>query len=270
MNFSVLISIYSEVDSQQLDFALDSILTQFLIPKQVVIVLDGPVPEHLIDSLNCFKSQSFTELTLIKLEKNFGLGIALAEGLKYCKYDLVARMDADDISEPNRFQKQIEFMIQNPGISVLGTNVREFVKEIGDLNISKQVPLNHKAIFKFSKYRNPINHPSVVFRKKHVLEAGSYQHMPFFEDYFLWVRMLKLGYQFQNLEENLLNFRIGNSMVGRRHGFRYFTYEYRFLSAIRSLNYITRTEYIVNIILKLPLRVLPIGLLKLAYRTILR
>jgi glycosyltransferase involved in cell wall biosynthesis len=265
-----LLSVFDNSHYHHFNLALKSLNNQILLPTELVIVLDGPVNFEIIKVIDEFKLHSKIEITIVELSQNSGLGIALAEGLKYCKYDIVARMDADDIAEPNRFQKQIEFMTNYSGISVLGTNVREFVKEIGDLNISKQVPLNHKAIFKFSKYRNPINHPSVVFRKKHVLEAGSYQHMPFFEDYFLWVRMLKLGYQFQNLEENLLNFRIGNSMVGRRHGFRYFKYEFRFLSAIRSLNYITRTEYIVNVILRLPLRVLPIGLLKLAYRTILR
>ena len=112
-------------------------------------------------------------------------------------------MDADDISMPDRFQVQIEFMIQNPNISVLGTNVCEFYKEPGDLNNYKHVPLNHKEITSYSKYRNPLNHPSVVFRKRHVFESGSYQNMPFFEDYFLWVRMLKRGYQFQNLNESV-------------------------------------------------------------------
>jgi glycosyltransferase involved in cell wall biosynthesis len=270
LNFSVLISLYCKVDEKQLEFALNSLFTQSLVPNQVVVVLDGPVPMQIIDTLNYFKSQNFTELTLIKLEKNSGLGIALAEGLKYCNYDLVARMDADDIAEPNRFQKQIEFMTQNPNVSVLGTNVWEFKMETGDLNIFKHVPLSHKAIFSYSKYRNPLNHPSVVFRKTHVLESGSYQNMPFFEDYFLWVRMLKLGYQFQNLDESLLNFRIGDSMVGRRHGFQYLIHELRFLNTIRALKHISRTEYFLNIILKLPLRIIPIRLLKIIYRLFLR
>lgn len=270
MGLSVLMSLYINVDEDQLKDAFNSIVNQSFIASQIIFVIDGPINIGINNFIQTIKNHPKIEIKVIYLNKNVGLGIALSEGLKYCTSELIARMDADDISYPTRFQKQIEFMYNNPEISVLGSWVTEFNTIPGDLNRVKKVPEDHQAILTYSKYRNPLNHPSVVFRKSHVLAAGSYQSMPFFEDYFLWARMIKLGYKIHNLEESLLHFRVGNSMIGRRHGFRYLIHEFNFLISVRKMKFLSLTEFISNLIIKLPLRIIPLSLLKLIYKTFLR
>lgn len=269
-NFSVLISVYDNADIDHFEQALNSIIKQELKPSQIVLIKDGPLSTQFEKFISVYSTNCIIPLTIVNIEVNVGLGLALKEGIKYCNNELIVRMDADDISYPARFQKQIEFMYINPEISVLGSWVSEFNAIPGDLNRVKKVPEDHHAILSYSKYRNPLNHPSVVFRKSHVLAAGSYQSMPFFEDYFLWARMIKLGYKFHNLEESLLHFRVGNSMIGRRHGFRYLIHEFNFLISMRKMKFLSFTEFISNLIIKLPLRIIPLSLLKLIYKTFLR
>jgi glycosyltransferase involved in cell wall biosynthesis len=268
--FSVLISVYNNIIVTDLDLALKSLIEQTLQPSQIVIVLDGTVSSRIFDLISEFKRRTNVEINIVQLASNQGLGKALFEGLKYCKFELIARMDTDDFSNSNRFAKQIEFMNLNPEISVLGSWVTEFNEIPGDLNRLKKVPEDHQAILTYSKYRNPLNHPTVVFRKSHVLAAGSYQSMPFFEDYFLWARMIKMGYKFHNLRESLLHFRVGNSMIGRRHGIMYLIHEFNFLINMRKMNFLSLIEFIANLIIRLPLRILPLFILKLIYKTFLR
>lgn len=269
-NFSVLISVYENADIDHFEQALHSIVNQELKPSQIVLIKDGPISTQFERLISRYFSNCIIPLTIVNIEVNVGLGLALMEGLNYCNYELIVRMDADDISYPYRFRKQIEYLCLNPEISVLGSWVSEFNIIPGDLKRVKKVPKDHQCILSYSKYRNPLNHPSVVFRKSHVLAAGSYQSMPFFEDYFLWARMIMLGYKFHNLEESLLHFRVGNSMIGRRHGFRYLIHEFNFLISMRKMKFLSLTEFISNLIIKLPLRIIPLSLLKLIYKTILR
>lgn len=269
-DFSVLISVYSKENFIYLRDALDSVLNQTLVPNEIVLVKDGPLTEELESVISKYVFEYPAIFKIITLAENKGLGNALAVGINACTYKLIARMDSDDICFHDRFEKQINHMMKNSVVSVLGTSIREFNVKPNDLDTHRRLPVDFNAIKKFAKFRNPLNHPSVMFKKADVLAVNSYLNMPFFEDYFLWIRLIKNGYIIENLYEPLLHFRVGNDMIGRRHGLLYLKSELRFLAAAKSLNFINSFQYIVSILLKTPLRLIPKSLLLFIYRKFLR
>ena len=267
MQFSVLLSVYNKEVPENLNLALNSIIEQTILPNEIILVMDGFINPLLMNVINDFQLKCNLFHT-IPLKNNVGLGVALKIGLDNCNFEWVARMDTDDICYPNRFEKQIEFIENNPDISVLGTYIQEFNMKPGDLNVFKKGSISNH--FKFAKSRNPLNHMTVFFNKFHVQNVGSYQHMPDFEDYYLWVRMLVSGYKIQNILTPLVHVKIGNDMIGRRHGLRYFSNEFHFLRSIYKLNFLNLPELCFQVMLKFPIRVLPKFLIKIIYKTVLR
>lgn len=270
MNFSVLASVYIKEDANNLDLALKSVFSQTLMPNEVVLVKDGHLTNELEGVISKFQKEYNDVLKVIPLSKNFGLGKALNVGLDHVTNNTVARMDTDDVCYPDRFEKQINFLMNNPEISVVGGIVQEFNKNPGDLNQFRKLPLNSEALFKFAKYRNPLSHPSVMFKKAAVLNVDSYRDMPLFEDYYLWVRMLLKGYKIANINEPILHFRIGNDMIGRRSGFSYAKKEIKFIKALKKLGFLSQKDFIVSILMKVPLRILPKKFLTFLYKKLLR
>ncbi len=149
--------------------------------------------------------------SILRLERNRGLGIALQEGLPYCKHELVARMDSDDIAKPCRCEKQIEIFCTKQVDIVSGT-IEEFNKVPGDRKIYKILPENQEEIIRYARTRNPFNHPAVMFRKTAVEAVNGYQPFYLLEDYYLWVRMLGNGARAYNIQENLLCMRVGRDV----------------------------------------------------------
>jgi len=268
--FSVLLSIYSKEIPENLQLSLDSIINQSLPPTEIVLVKDGPLTQGLENVISQFIIKYPNLFNIVSLSENKGLGIALNEGLKYCSNELIARMDTDDIAYFERFEKQYNYFLNHPHLAVLGTAVQEFNVEKEDLGQFRTPPLRHDDILKYSTYRNPFNHPSVMFKKSVILKVGSYASMPYFEDYYLWIRVLQANYIVANLDEPLLHFRIGNDMIGRRIGLAYLKHELRFLKRVKELGYITKSKFIISIFLKAPLRLLPKKLLTIIYSKTLR
>ena len=182
MKFSVLLSIYYKESPIYFRESLNSILSQTLRPSEIILVEDGLLTEELDNEINRYLDLH-PHLKIIPLSTNQGLGKALNEGLKHCSYDIVARMDTDDIAKPDRFEKQLAIFEKYSDIDVVGADISE-VKSV------RKLPELPDDIRQFAKRRNPINHPVVMFRKSAVLAAGGYRHFPLFEDYYLWIRML--------------------------------------------------------------------------------
>ena len=178
-------------------------------------------------------------------------------------------MDADDISLRERFQHQFD-QIMSRGCGVLGTNIAEF--EFTDEKISgyRKVPSDHSDIVKFSRWRNPINHPSVAFRKSAVRSVGGYLDMRMFEDYYLWLRMLTAGIQINNLDVVLLKMRAGREQHQRRSGVKYAFYEMKFMLKASRLKLIPKRYAVANTIIKIPTRLIPRRLLGSIYNQLLR
>lgn len=219
MNFSVLISVYKKDSSEALYKAISSVtLSQNIKPAQVVIVKDGQVDANIESVIQkCLSESDQIEFTVLSLKENKGLAAALNEGITKCKYEWIARMDADDISCGDRFEKQISYINEHSEISVLGGVIEEFYNTPGDYGKIRIVPHTHEDILKFMKRRNPINHMTVMYRKSAVLSVGGYSlECGKLEDYRLWVDLLIKGYKLANLDDVLLYVRVGNGFIERR------------------------------------------------------
>ena len=230
---------------------------QSLKPSQIVLVEDGPLTDDLYAQIQRQKELLGEKLTVVSLEKNVGLGIALAEGLKACEYGTVARMDGDDVADRDRFLEQIGFLKANPDISVVGSFISEFEGDEGNIYAYRTPPTTHIDIYNFAKKRNPINHMTVMFRKDAVMAVGGYMPFMGFEDYYLWVRMLKKGFLFANLPRYLVNARAGLAMVGRRGGLKYAISEYRLQKEFLRLGFINFGEFLFNASIRFLSRIVP-------------
>ena len=269
MAFSVLLSLYYKENPIFLEQSLASVFSQTLRADEVVLVEDGPLTQELYNVVEKYQ-KNYPELKVIPLEKNGGLGRALNEGLKHCKYDLVVRADTDDVCKPERFQKQIAFMESHAEIDVCSAAIDEFVESIEDVTSTRALPETHEELYRFGQRRNPINHPVSVFRKSAVEAVGSYQHFSLFEDYYLWARIMMNGAQFHNMQESLLYFRYSPEMIKRRGGWKYALTEMKFQMALHRIGYIDRLTMIENLLIRFGVRVMPNKLRSLVYSKLLR
>ena len=269
MSFSVLMSIYKAEKPSYLTMSLNSVLNQTLQASEIIIVEDGPLTTDLYAILDEFESKN-PIIRRLRLSENHGLGYALCEGLKYCRYELVARMDTDDICKPNRFEVQVEFMEKNHEVDVLGTWIDEFFDVKENIVSIRKVPEGSKGLYEFGKKRNPMNHPTVMFRKSSVLKAGGYQTCMLLEDYYLWVKMLKMGMVFYNIQESVLYFRLSHDIYIRRGGLKYAITEVKFQIELHKIGYLTIFETIRNIASRFFVRVMPVCIRRRIYRRLLR
>jgi glycosyltransferase involved in cell wall biosynthesis len=264
--FSVLMSIYSKENARYFDRAMTSIWDdQTVKPSEIVLVEDGMLTEKLYSSISQWKDKIGSNFRIIPLKKNCGLGVALNIGLKECGYDLIARMDTDDISRFDRFEKQLS-IFTNTNIDVCSSWMSEFDKNELDIISYKILPKKHLDIVSFSKKRNPVNHPAVMFKKSSVLEAGGYKHMPWFEDYYLWIRMILNSSKFFNIQEPLVNMRVGLDQIRRRSGFGYALSEVKFQKFLLSKGF-TNNWYFYGVgLVKFLFRISPKFIITFVYR----
>lgn len=270
MDFSVLMSLYYKEKPTYFEESMKSILNQTIVPSEIVIVLDGKLTDQLYHLVNKYK-KLYTELIkLIELPDNLGLGKALQVGLEHCTYNIIARMDTDDICMPNRFEKQLHFMSENTDISVLGSWIVEFEDDINNKLSVKKVPLSSLEVEKFAKRRNPINHMTVMFKKEDILKVGGYLPFLWNEDYYLWVRMLNQGFKIANIDDTLVYARAGNEMYKRRGGFSYFLNEINLQNEFRSMGFINNIDRMYNIIVRGTVRLVPNSIRGAIYQNVLR
>ncbi len=262
IKFSVLMSIYYKEKPANLKLALDSVINQTYKPSEIILVEDGPLTQELDLLIDNYRSK-YDFIKIIKLKKNQGLGNALNVGLKHCKYEYVARMDTDDISLPNRFEKQFKFIESNPEYDVIGSNIIEFDDSTNEDISVRKVPEIHEEIVRYSKKRNPVNHVSVIFLKSSVLSVDSYQDCMYFEDYYLWMRMINRGFKFYNVQENLVRVRAGLSFSSRRGNLKYIKNIINFENKILKLGLIPVHLYFYNVFVRSVVSLMPN---KLRYR----
>lgn len=214
--YSVLMSIYQKEKPSYFKASVESMLNQTLAPEEIVIVKDGPLTEELDAIIQHYKSKYPKLFSIIPLGKNVGLGKALNEGLESCRNELVCRMDTDDISLNNRCELQVSEFLSDNHLDILGSNIDEFYDDPEKVVSSRNVPENHDDIVKFSKRRNPFNHPTVMYRKSSVLSQGGYGDFRRNQDLDLFVRMLNNGCKAKNINKSLLLFRANKDNLKRR------------------------------------------------------
>ncbi|PLY04735.1 MAG: glycosyl transferase family 2 [Arcobacter sp.] len=268
MKFSILMSIYIKEEASNFDMSMKSIWdNQILKPNDIVLVEDGPLTKELYHMINKWKLKLGDIFQVISLKKNLGLGDALNIGIKHCKFNVIARMDTDDISLPNRFKEQIEIM-KNNDIDVCGSWVSEFSNNENEIISYRRVPKRHDEIVKFSKKRCPVNHPSIIYKKNIVEKSGGYIKMLWFEDYYLWARMIMHGAKFYNIQKPLVNMRAGYGQLQRRSGIKYAKSELVLLIEFKSIKFITTYQLLMNILIRFSIRIIPKFLIRYVYTLI--
>ncbi|WP_142849678.1 glycosyltransferase [Telmatospirillum sp. J64-1] len=227
--FSVLMATYAGDRAEWLRKALASIRNQTLHPAELVIVLDGPVSAASEQVITAFRATVPFPVLLVRLPENQGLAAALNAGLEVCTQPWCARMDSDDLCEPQRFERQWQALQAAPSIDVLGTWTAEFDQDPAVIERYKTAPADHDGILRLLRWRNVVQHPTVVFRSALVRRLGGYSTAyPYMEDYDLFLRLGQAGARFAVLPEVLLRFRANRQQRQRRGGFHYLATELRF------------------------------------------
>ena len=252
--FSVAMCVYGGDNAEYFKLAVDSILNQSVRPDEVVLVVDGPVPQ-ILENVICEYEKS-SVFKIIRLKENQGHGAARRTSLFHCTHEIVALMDADDVSMPRRFEKQLEIMNNDNSLSIVGGNIVEFVGSADKIVGYRNVPSTDQDIKDYLKSRCPMNQVTVMFRKKDIECVGGYIDWYCEEDYYLWLRMYLAGMRFANIQEVLVNVRVGNEMYQRRGGIKYFKSEAKLQTYMLKNKIIGIPTFVVNICKRLIVQVL--------------
>ncbi len=256
-DFSVLMSLYIKETSSNFRECMDSILNQTVLPKQVVIVKDGPLTEELEATVAEYVAK-FPELySIVPLEKNMGLGLALAEGMLHCENELVARMDTDDIARADRFEMQLAEFEKNPELDICGSHIVEFEGSTENIVAQRNVPLTDSEIKKYQHRRDAFNHMTVMFKKSTVLRAGNYQSCLLMEDTLLWANMFNAGATAMNIDDALVFARVGEDMFERRGGFAYFKKYRQGRKKVRETGFISAWDYYYTLMIQFAVALMP-------------
>lgn len=268
--YSVLMSVYYKEKPKYLKQAIESIQGQTFSTDDFVLVCDGPLNAGLDAVITAKQQEMESTLHVVRLAKNGGLGNALNEGMKHCKNELVARMDSDDISCPDRCKKQIAVFNMHPEISICSGIVEEFTVDPGIVDARRVPPETNVEIVEFAKKRNPFNHPCVMYKKSAVEAVGSYQDFYLLEDYYLWLRMLMAGYQGYNIQEPLLHMRAGADLYLRRAGWRYAKTQAKLFKFMKQQGFIGNGQYIKNCVIRSGSSLAPNWIRKFMFERVLR
>jgi glycosyltransferase involved in cell wall biosynthesis len=266
--FTLLVSTYARDDPDYLrEAVLSSTAAQTRPPAEVVLVQDGPVPEALAAEIKHLAETLPMPVVHLALPVNVGLGPALDAGLAASSHEVVARMDADDFSVPERFERQVALV--EAGADIVGSGLIEFGTSIDDVVGRRTPPTDPDEIRRVIRFRDPFNHPTVVYRRSAVLAAGGYTDMALLEDYLLFTRMVEAGAAPANLAEPLVYYRVGAGAYARRGGTALLRSELRLQRRFRELGITSRTEYLRNVAVRGGYRLVPEGVRKVAYRRLL-
>lgn len=248
MDFSVAISVYKNDKSRDFNRALESITSlQTVKPAEIVLIIDGPVPEEINEVIAKYESL-YPIFNTIRLSENRGLGNALKIAVETAKCELIARMDSDDIAMPNRFEEQLKMFAEDAQLDIVGGDISEFIGEEDNVVSYRKVPMTDAEIKSYMKVRCPFNHVTVMYKKNAVVKAGGYLDLFWNEDYYLWIRMQLSGAKFANTGTTLVNVRTGANMYARRGGKKYFESEKYLQKYMLKHKIIGRGTYCMNVI----------------------
>lgn len=270
VNYSVLMSVYYKEHPDYLRQSMQSIYDQTVPTDDFVLVCDGPLTPELDAVIADMQQQFGPRLNVCRLLKNGGLGKALNFGIGQCKNDLVARMDSDDVSRPDRCERQLAVFRDHPEYSLVSGIVEEFSDTITNVSVRRIVPEHQNDIIDFAKRRNPFNHPCIMYKKSDVEAAGGYQDFYLLEDYYLWIRMLQQGFIGYNLQEPLLWMRAGSDMYKRRGGWKYVQSQRNLFKYMAQTGFITGSQYQIQSMIRLIGAVVPNWLRAVLFKQILR
>lgn len=258
--------VVSPSDSQiELNLALRSIgVEQELLAAEYVIVLNGRVSAKQEGSINQFEAATSATVRVVKISSTKTLSEALNYGMKYCTQALVARMDPDDLSLPNRFRCQVDVFDADPELSILGSWIAEFNEQDGPRRV-RRFPQTHNEICSLARFRNPLAHPAVMFRKRVIEDLGGYPMVSRAQDYLLWSRAISYGYKIENVPKVLLEFRVNSELLARR-GMSYLKYEIEIFRLMKLEGFLNTRQYYMILLSKAFVRLMPVKIRKFFYK----
>ncbi len=253
--FSLILCTYMNDDKTHLKEAISSIINQSKIPNEYIVIVDGPINAESERMLLTYENE-MENFHIYWLPENVGHGRARQYGLDKCSYDLVALMDADDISERDRFEKQLLVFYKEDALSIVGSNILEFIGSPDNVVSRRVVQQTDEKIKQDLKKRCPFNQVTVMFRKSDVEKAGGYVDWYNEEDYYLWIRMYQNNAKFYNINEDLVHVRVGKEMYKRRGGSKYFYSEVRLQRYLYKSSIISFKEYLGNVLKRFVIQVM--------------
>ena len=252
--FSVCMSVYKNDKPTDFLVAVRSIIDQTIKPSEIIMVVDGPIPNELEVAISTIKAE-YDGLKLVRFEKNQGHAAARQAGVDNATNELVAVMDSDDIALPNRFEKQLSFLQANPDIDIVGGQIDEFIGEVVNVVGRREVPCVDADIKTYLKSRCPMNLVTILARKSSIQKVGGYIDWFCEEDYYLWIRMALAGCKFANLPDTLVNVRVGKAMYQRRGGWKYFKSEAKLQHYMWKHGVIGMGHYLYNVAIRFVVQV---------------
>lgn len=270
MNYSILMSVYDKEKPEYLIQSIESMLNQTLKPEQFVIVEDGMLNQELQNVIDGYKNKDQQLFTILPLKENVGLGRALDEGLKVCRNEIIARMDSDDISCPDRCEKEMHLFEQDSSLVIVGCNIDEFWDDPNEIKCSRIVPSDPEEIRKKIGRIQPFNHPTVMYRKSEVLRCGGYGKMRRKQDRDLFSRMINMGCKARNINESLLLFRSNADNYKRRKSWAYCKSTIDVTYVIWKRGHCSLTDLAYVIVGQTALFIMPLPIMKFISDKILR
>ena len=268
--YSVLMSVYCKENPKWFDNSIKCMFEQTVKPSEFVLIEDGPLTDELNKVVEKYKNDYPDIFKIIKIEKNGGLGPALKLGVENCSHEYIARMDSDDYCIPERIERELKVFLANPELGMVGTNVVEFIDSPENCVSKVVLPESQEEIYEFSKKRNPFRHPSIMLKKSAIMKAGNYREYYLFEDYDMWVRMLRSGCECYNIQEFITYMRINADFYKRRGGIKYLQSIYKFKKEQYTIGYISYVGFLKAFIPHAVVCLLPNQFRDLIYRKLLR
>jgi glycosyltransferase involved in cell wall biosynthesis len=262
---SVVMSVYKNDNVTFFSDAIQSVLKQSFIPSEIIIVVDGWVNKDIDALLDKYSSDPL--FLIIRLKENRGLANALNIGVSAAKYDLIARMDSDDICFKSRFEKQVK-ALNEYDLDIVGGQIIEFGKDISDVISRRIVPCEHSEMVKLLKFRSPFSHPTIIFKRNVFDVLKGYDSSIFPEDYDFFVRAFMSNFKFGNVPDEVLWFRLGENKsdaIKRRWGIMYAKNEFKLYKKFLNIKFFNYYDFFKAVSLKIPIRLLPFFMFKFVY-----
>lgn len=263
----MVLPVHAAVPPRAFAQALSSVEEQTRRPDEIIIVADGPLTDGHDIEIDRFTTLR-PEVTTIRLLVNQGAGIATQTGLRAASHTWVAKVDADDVLMPHRLSTQLE-TLHITGADVCSAAMIEFVGSPEMVVGTRGTPVEHDDFARVMRFRNPVNHPTVVFRRTLAIAAGGYHDLPYLEDYDLWARMLRDGARFVGVPEPLVAYRT-DGMLTRRRQWSALRSEFALQQRLHRYGLISRRRIPLNLATRTAYLMLPLPLLRLAYALLFR
>lgn len=247
-DYSVLMPLWYKEKPEFLRASIESMAKQTIPPSEFVLVQDHETSDELVGIIK--ENTAGIPVKYVDVYELFGqgLGAILARGLEECTYDLIARMDSDDIAFPDRCEKQLSIFEKNHDLAIVGGIIAEFIDTPREITSYRIVPEKHEDIVKFAKYRSPFNHPSVMFRKSVIIDIGNYNKTyKKYEDSELWFRLLNNGYKSYNIPELLVYYRTDKYLIKKRSEKEHYRHIIKLKKEMKEANFINWFEYQISV-----------------------